>query len=177
MGLSIVVSGAIVSIALVFGLFSMADLMESMFALEEESSAISVVEDSISKTEMKINSANASSGSAIVTFSLLNDGLEKLWNYDEFELFITYDADTGGPAPTKLTEQFSFSTIRGSPPDSDITLNGWDDSTAGCASNDNDGAIFDEMDEAIHPMMTLHVLDLLTIQMVHRTHLKLVYLM
>ena len=109
MGLSIVVSGAIISVALVFVLFTLFGSMDSLFSLEEGSSEITNVEESISKTDLKIKMLNASSGSEVVTFDLVNDGNEKLWNFDEFDFFITYDADTGGANPTKVTEQFTYS--------------------------------------------------------------------
>jgi len=39
-----------------------------------------------------------------LNFTLSNDGQEKLWNFDEFDLFVTYDGDVSG----RLTEEISY---------------------------------------------------------------------
>ena len=50
---------------------------------------------------------NATSGSSVMNFTLINQGSQKLWNYDEFELLVTYDANILGTRTT-VTEQFTY---------------------------------------------------------------------
>ncbi len=63
--------------------------------------------DEITKTGIMILDVNASSSSKLVNFTLTNQGSEKLWNYDEFDIIVTYDADILG-TKTKVTEQFTY---------------------------------------------------------------------
>jgi len=63
--------------------------------------------DEIRKTGIRILDVNASSSSKLVNFTLTNQGSEKLWNYDEFDIIVTYDADILG-TKTKVTEQFTY---------------------------------------------------------------------
>ena len=85
--------------------------MDLLFSVGETSSKNSDLEDSILKTEIEIPSVTASAGSDIVSFKLHNIGEEKLWKFDEFDLLITYDADTGGPNPTRVTEKFTYNNV------------------------------------------------------------------
>ena len=63
--------------------------------------------DEITKTSIRILDVNASSSSKLVNFTLTNQGSEKLWNYDEFDIIVTYDADISG-TKTTVTEQFTY---------------------------------------------------------------------
>lgn len=94
-------------VTLMFVLYSLPGLMDSVTSIGETSSEISVVENSILQTSISIDSITAASGYPTITFNLNNEGSQKLWNYDDFELFITYDADISG-VKTKITEQSSF---------------------------------------------------------------------
>jgi hypothetical protein len=82
-------------------------VFDSIFSVEDVSSEISVLEDSISQTEMRIDSIEAAIGNNKVNFTLTNDGNEKLWNYDDFDLLITYDADIAG-VKTPVTEKLTY---------------------------------------------------------------------
>jgi len=83
-------------------------LIENFVSIGETSSKTSDLEDKILKTDTQIQELLAFSGTNVVNFDLLNEGNEKLWDYDNFNVIITYDAYTGGPIPTKLTEQFTY---------------------------------------------------------------------
>ena len=83
-------------------------LMEKFVSIEVTSSKNSDLEDKILKTDTKLQESLAFSGSNVVNFDLLNEGNEKLWDYDKFNVIITYDADRGGPIPTTLTEHFTY---------------------------------------------------------------------
>jgi len=108
LGLSIAISGGIILSVMLLVFMTMPGLMEKFVSIEVTSSKNSDLEDKILKTDTKIQESLAFSGSNIVNFDLLNEGNEKLWDYDKFNVIITYDADRGGPNPTTLTEQFTY---------------------------------------------------------------------
>ena len=91
MGLSIVISGAIIFVALMFTLMNIPHVFDSILSVEEASSEISVLEDSISQTEISINPLVTVAGLSTVDFTLHNNGTEKLWNFEKFNVLITYD--------------------------------------------------------------------------------------
>ena len=66
--------------------------------------------DEITKTDISISGINASSGSKLVNFTMTNVGSEKLWNYDDFDILITYDANILGKR-TPQTEQFTYNAL------------------------------------------------------------------
>ncbi len=94
-------------IALMFVLFSMPSLMDSITSVGETSSEISVLENSILDTSISVDTLSGTVGDPFITFNLNNDGSEKLWDYDNFEIFITYDADIAG-IQTPITEKSNF---------------------------------------------------------------------
>ena len=107
MGLSVAIAGGIfmATALVIFGIVSMAldQLGEEIEARTEGFTN----NDSIAKTDIRIFGVNASVGSNLVNFTIANEGIEKLWNYDEFDLYITYDANILG-IKTRITEQLSF---------------------------------------------------------------------
>jgi len=62
------------------------DLMEKFVSIGETSSKTSDLEDKILKTDTKVQELLAFSGSKVVNFDLLNEGNEKLWDSDKFNL-------------------------------------------------------------------------------------------
>ncbi len=110
MGLSIIVSGVIISVVFIAVLASMPALFDSLVSVGESSTKTFDLEDSILKTDLEITSLTASSGDDIVSFELLNVGEEKVWDWSEFDLFVTYDANIGG-TKTRVTEQLTYNDI------------------------------------------------------------------
>jgi len=70
------------------------------------SSEIGDYENKIRKTSLKISEIDAISGKNFMNFTVINTGLEKFWNYEKFNLIVTYDADISGTS-TKTTESFT----------------------------------------------------------------------
>jgi archaellum component FlaF (FlaF/FlaG flagellin family) len=103
MGLSIAISGAIVLSTLVFLFMSMPGILVSIFSIEETSSLVSDLEESISNTNTSIDSLAAVSGSAKVNFTLNNDGNQKLWDFDNFDVIVFYDG-----ASSKVTDLLTY---------------------------------------------------------------------
>lgn len=104
MGLSIVISGAIIFVALMFTLMNIPNVFDSILSVEEVSSEISVLEDSISQTEISINPLVTQAGKSKINFTLHNNGTEKLWNFEKFNVLVTYDEGL-----TMTTEELTFS--------------------------------------------------------------------
>jgi len=94
-------------IATIFLMMSIPGFIDKTFSLGGVTSEVSDLEESISKTSMKIESIEAISDSNIVNFTLTNDGNEKLWNYEKFNLIITYDGNVSG-TKTRITEDLTF---------------------------------------------------------------------
>lgn len=155
MGLSIVLAVGIVSIALFTILFTYNFVNNSIYDYVQSRSDISKVDDSISKTTIDIRYPNATAGNSMVSFSLTENGTEKLWNFDKFTVIVTYDADIGGVS-TRTTEKLSFNSARAfaqdgisigaaqfARPISDISKGGWTDTAGG----DGDTVLYDEINE------------------------------
>ncbi len=107
MGLSIVVAGGIVMIAIMSMLFVVPSVIESMVEIDDISSQALMLDDEISKTSIDMQSLEVLDD--IVQFGLLDDDIEKLWNYDDFTLIVTYDADISG-TKTMITEEFTYNS-------------------------------------------------------------------
>ena len=103
MGLSIAVSGAIIMAALMYVLISMPGLVDSIYSVNEVSSEVSTLEGSIIQTDITLDFLAADSTSDYVNFTVNNVGKEKLWNFDDFDLIITFDDPT-----IRLTEKLSY---------------------------------------------------------------------
>lgn len=142
MGLSIIVSGAVISIAIMSVLFAMPNVVDSIINVSQVSIQASDLVEEISNTQTDIFSLSATATTKDVTFFLSNNGTEKLWNYEDFTVIVTYDADLGG-STSRITEMFSynssasFSSVGGGAttvilrPDNEIS-GGWAQTT-GCA--------------------------------------------
>lgn len=155
MGLSIALAVGIASIALFIILLNYNSLNNLISDYTLSRSEIVKIDDSISKTVIDIQYPNATAGSSRVSFILVENGTEKLWNFDKFTVLVTYDADIGGIS-TPTTEKLSFNNARFfaqdgiaigntqfARPNSDISKGGWTDTAGG----DNDGILYDEINE------------------------------
>ncbi len=132
MGLSIVVAGGIVMIAIMSMLFVVPSVIESIVEIDDVSFQALMLNDDISKTSIDIQSLTVLDD--IVKFGLFDDDIEKLWNYDDFTLIVTYDADISG-TKTKITEEFTYNstasfqgTVQFARPDGELVQE-WDQET------------------------------------------------
>jgi hypothetical protein len=80
---------------LVYILLLLPGLTDKTASITEASSEMSKVENSILKTNIS-QTYLSNSASNIVTFSLANNGTEKLWNFDKFSLILNYTASAVG---------------------------------------------------------------------------------
>jgi len=88
-------------------LYSMPGVLGNITSFQETSSEIKVLENSIHNTDVNIVGLEAEAGSIMVNFTYPNNGTEKLWDYENFDLLITYDADIGG-VKTPVTEKLTY---------------------------------------------------------------------
>jgi len=103
MGLSIAISGAIILSVLMIVLMTITGFVGNMFTIGDVSSQISEVENTIAKTDISLDALEASAGSPYVNFTLNNDDIEKLWNFEHFNVLIEYDNAAG-----TVVEELSF---------------------------------------------------------------------
>ena len=107
MGLSIAISGGITATALVIIL---GIIFSISYQINTESLANTdafEINNSILKTDFKINLINSSAGLDVFSFVLNNTGSEKLWNFEKYNVIASYDADISGKS-TRVTENLSF---------------------------------------------------------------------
>jgi len=104
MGLSVAISGGIILTVFVLILLSLPGLAEKMFSIGDITTQVTQHEQKISNTEISMNYLSQSVGSSKVNFTLGNDGSEKLWNFEDFDLFIEYDGAISG----QTTQQLSY---------------------------------------------------------------------
>ena len=112
MGLSVAIAGGIMMFTFVYVMMTIPGIVDKTISITEASSDISKVEDSITKTIMNVNSVSASIGSKVITFSIDNSGTEKLWNYQKFNIIITYK----GTSAVQTESLAYYGTCAGSPP-------------------------------------------------------------
>jgi len=103
MGLSIGIAGAIVLMVILAVMMAMTGLVSTMFSLGDASTQISEVEKVIYDTQISMDHLSVLIGSSKVNFTLNNIGAEKLWNFDDFNLFIEYDGAISGKKIEELT--------------------------------------------------------------------------
>jgi len=103
MGLSIGIAGAIVLMVILAVMMAMTGLVSTIFSIGDVTTQVSELENTISKTDVSMNHVSTLFGSPTLNFTLSNDGQEKLWNFDEFDLFVTYDGAVSGSLTEKIT--------------------------------------------------------------------------
>src|SRR3972149_8170334 len=104
MGLSVAISGGIILTVFMLILLSLPGFVDKMFSIGDITSQVSQQEQEISNTEINVDQISVLGGSPAVNFTLNNEGSEKLWNFEDFDLFIEYD----GASPGKLIEELTF---------------------------------------------------------------------
>jgi len=104
LGLSIGISGGIILTVLVMVLMTMPSLADRVFSIVEVSSEVSKYNDSILRTDISLSSLETATGSALVNFTLNNEGGKRIWNFEKTTVIITYEAVLG-----ELTEILAYS--------------------------------------------------------------------
>lgn len=107
MGLSVVVSGAIVLFSMFFVISAFPVIAENAFSVSQGSTKIYDIENQIIHTDIDILSVTGSGGSGNISVELNNSGNRKLWDYDGFDFIVTYDANMAGDS-VRTTEYLEF---------------------------------------------------------------------
>ncbi len=115
MGLSIAIMGGVVSLALITILAS----LQGSFTDGTYERAVTTIEaqklsDSLSKIDFEIESIEAASSNDLLNFTLRNTGAGKLWDYENFDVIIEYDANIRGnetPTVERLAYESSSSFL------------------------------------------------------------------
>jgi archaellum component FlaF (FlaF/FlaG flagellin family) len=154
MGFSVAISGGIVCVTIII-VFSLVFAMTGqIYEINSSRTKSSDLDSALAHTDADIEFLYAPSEGDLISFTLANIGNEKLWNYEKFNVIVTYNASIAG-VPTMTTERLTYNSaqafaaagasVQFARPDSDITNNNnWDDPAPG---GDNDNILYDEIDE------------------------------
>ena len=92
MGLSIAISGGIIMIGMTYLLFSLFGITNNIVKVSDSSFEKIDLENEIKKTSISIISITTSGTSSSFSFNVQNDDLQKLWEFDKFDVIVTYDS-------------------------------------------------------------------------------------
>jgi hypothetical protein len=159
MGFSIVLAGGIAGAAMIAVFSIVFAITAQVYEVNSSRTQSAILENLMAQTDMEIRYLNATAFDNVVSFTLVNTGNEKIWDYKKFNIIITYTADIGG-VPTLTTEHLTYnsalafgeagddsSTAQFARPDSDIANNNnWADPAPGGNSNN---ILYDEIDETV----------------------------
>ena len=107
MGLSIAISGGIVTFAIVYAMMSFPAILDDTTKVSTSSTQMSGTLNSILHTNINLSNLQNVSGSSTVNFSINNTGNTILWNYNKFDAIVTYQTNMTG-IPTTLTEVLRY---------------------------------------------------------------------
>lgn len=103
MGLSIAISGGIIMIGMTYLLFSLFGITNNIVKVSDSSFEKIDLENEIKKTSISIISITTSGTSSSFSFNVQNDDLQKLWEFDKFDVIVTYDSGS-----TTYTEYLTY---------------------------------------------------------------------
>jgi archaellum component FlaF (FlaF/FlaG flagellin family) len=111
-GLSSAIAGGImmtmISIVL---LMAIPTIVSTNVSMNRAYSERAQLETEYLRTSISMSSLQASPADDIVTITIANDGSSKLWNYQKFSLFITYDAQVAPLQEERRTEVLVYQGI------------------------------------------------------------------
>ena len=105
MGLSIAISGGIIMFGITYLMFSLGGVTDNISSMSDSSVQMTEFENKRIKTEINIDSISTSGTNPEFNFDVTNTGLEKLWEFEKFDIIITYDS-----SGTTYTEVMTFSS-------------------------------------------------------------------
>ena len=104
---SVAIGGTITFMIILVVMAVLMAYMNDLFLESLAKSENNKITNSISKTQLDINSIESCSGNDLVNVHLENTGNEKLSEFEKFNVLVTYDADIGG-IKTRVTENFDY---------------------------------------------------------------------
>ena len=106
MGLSIAISGGIVTFTIVYAMMSFPAILDDTTKVSTSSAQMSSTLNSILHTNISVSNLQSTHNSTTIDFSVDNTGNTILWNYNKFDAIVTYQANIVG-TPT-LTEVLQY---------------------------------------------------------------------
>lgn len=99
-----------------FVFMSFPTLTDTAFSLSRSTSEMSKLENTILNTSIDISSFATLSGSKNIDVVVDNVGTTKIWEFDKFDVVVTYDADTSSGLE-RVTEKLQYITSCPDPPE------------------------------------------------------------
>ena len=99
MGLSNALSGGIILFGITYVIFTFGGLTDNVASFSDVSSQTSDLENKLLKTSIDVTIESTPGTNPTFSFDIENTNLEKLWDFENFDVIITYDS----PATTTLT--------------------------------------------------------------------------
>ena len=90
MGLSVAISGGIIMFGIVYLMFSLGGITDKILSVSDSSVQRTNLENKLVKTQISINSISNTPLSTNVSFVIENKNIEKLWEFEKFNVFLTY---------------------------------------------------------------------------------------
>ena len=103
MGLSFAISAGIVMMVVFYVMLTIPGLVDDTISLSGAATEASQLEKSIANTDIDIPTISMTAGLDTLDFSLTSEGSQKLWNYEKFNVFVTYNGTTSGQVTDSLT--------------------------------------------------------------------------
>ncbi|MCH7967176.1 MAG: hypothetical protein IIB02_07160 [Thaumarchaeota archaeon] len=93
MGLSNAISGGIILFGITYVIFTFSGITDSAASFSYVSSQTTDWESKLLKTSIDVTISTATGTTSTFDFEIINTNLEKLWEFDKFDVIITYDHD------------------------------------------------------------------------------------
>jgi len=110
MGLGVAISGGIISsVLIVVMMLYFSSVVDNESTLIEAQLAMQDVDNSFSKTSFSIGEVFTQNSADGFKFLLTNTGNEKFWNYDDFDVSVTYSGNINGTSTT-ISETLTYNS-------------------------------------------------------------------
>ena len=115
MGLSVIISGGVIAVVLFSVLFAMPTVLDKLVSVSDTSTQSTELDTEIVQTDVDLDALFVIPGLSTVNFTLINDESEKLWNFEDFDIFVTYDGVSGDSKTEILSYEGDCPTIYAHP--------------------------------------------------------------
>ena len=106
MGLSNAISGGIIMFGITYVIFTFGGLTDKAASFSDVSTETSDWESKLVKTSIDVTIPNDPGTNSTFSFDITNTNLEKLWEFDKFDIIITYDS-----AGITHTETLTYNSV------------------------------------------------------------------
>ncbi len=110
MGFSHIVTAGIVFIPLMLITMNIPEMSNTILGINKASLDVSEIEGAILNTHFKISNFTATGDGNSIYFDAYNTGNTKLWDYDNFDLIVTYEGVVGA-STTNVTERLGYTEV------------------------------------------------------------------